>query len=311
MSARDRSRDSTPQHPGEPGSYQLYRVGCRCDECRASNARLALDRRKRVVTGRLGPNDLVPNAAVRAAIMEMRRLGMVWDGMAELVGCDRRDLQRMLKAPDGKVTRRMDAAITAAARSVRMNPSLQDRQKHVLDGGANVRWMVGCLLARGWDSQWIGNQIGWKERFSTSTIKYDLVNVRTLARLEGVFKAYHDQWGSSRMTAVRAWRAGKFLSDCYDWEEDGFDFRPIPGSLHPDLVVEACTFSEKHVHRASAVRAEMRRVWGQWESERCACAAGRAWRKSRGFSLEPVQYREECGLVIHGHDVLPEVWRTP
>ena len=235
---------------------------------------------------------------------------MTWDGMAEVVGIDRRDLQRILGGR--MVTRRISALILAAESRLEENPDLRLTGKKLLREGDRVRWMTNCLLARGWTSEWIGVQMGWTHGFSTSTIDWDLIHVTTLARIEGVFKAYHTEWGPARQSAVQAWRAGKFLSDCYEWDTENPDYRPIPGSLHPDLVREALVYSPDYRHRRRSMAETFHKRYGQWELGRCATAAWIGWSRvvqPDSVDITDIPPKEICGVAYHQHSVLPEVWQ--
>jgi len=310
VTARDLSNNTVLHPPEIPGSLHWYKQGCRCDGCRRVNADAGMRRRKRIALGLPGQYELIPNTAARNAVIRMRMRGMVWDGMQELVGTDRRDLQRILSQPvNGKLTRRMEAMVLAGERRLEANPALLDVGKRLFEEGPRVRWMIGCLLARGWDSQWIGEQVGWTERLSVSTLVSDWVRVDLWARVEGVFKAHHESWGPSRMSAVRAWRQGRFVSDCYDWEADDPDFRPIPGTLHPELVAEACIYKDKWKHRGKETSVTMHKVYGQWENEPCAAAAMRTWAEAFDTPIEGGSHNRACGLQSHQHDVLPAIWR--
>ena len=299
----------SPLHPPEVrGALGWYARGCRCDGCRAANAKAAKDRRRRIAMGLPGAHDRVPNDDAREVILRMRRAGMVWDGMQGLIGTDRRDLQRILGQPGGVMTRWLRDQVVAAGERLDADPRLAVGQRKVFHQGERVRWMVGCLLARGWTSDWIGEQVGWRHRFSTSTITYGDVNVKTWARVEGVFKAYHMEWGSSRVTAVRSWRRGWFLSDCYDWEGHRPDYRPVPGSFHHELVEEACAYKPQRQYRRKQMLMQMHAVWGQWEKAPCAAAALRSWQVAQGLPVEEAARLEVCGMQSHRHDLMPEIW---
>lgn len=295
------------------GSLGWYAKGCRCVECRAANAAAAVRGRKRKAMGLTSPYQTVPAGPVFEVLTRMRAADMVWDGMASLVGVDRRDLQRIVRrGPEGRVTRRVEEMIFAAAARLDERPGLVYRDRHLFREGDRVRWMINCLQARGWTGEWVGRQVGWHHGLSASVLPNDVVTVDLWARVEGVFKAYHTEWGPSRVGAVRAWRAGKFPADCYDMDlPREVRYLPVPGSLHPDLVVEAVSFRSKQAHRAKPVLTDLRRRWGQWDRESCAVAAYRLWRGVMGLPVDDVDVGgvwRVCGVRAHRHGELPEVW---
>lgn len=279
----------------------MYGRGCRCTECRAGNAKRARDRRRRMAEGRPSPYELVPNDAAVAAVKRLREMGMLWIGIADLVGTDPRDLQRLLRSPGGSVQLRMNDAILATERMVLANPALLSRRRRMHSEVPRARWMVSCLLARGWTSDWIASQIGWTDRLSSSTFVGTLVSGDLLGRIEGVWKAYHMVWGPSELGMLRAWRSGKFLSDCYEWDTDFPDWRPIPGSFAPDLVERAAKFRHDQSRRKPTLH-QLHTVWGQWETQKCAAAAMQTW---SGVPAGEVV----CRSARHRHDRLPEVWQ--
>lgn len=297
-------------HPvGVHGSMKWYWRGCRCVECRAANAAAAVRYRKRKAMGTVTPGQTVPSGPAHGVLVRMRGAGMVWDGMASLVGVDRRDLQRIVRnGPEGRITRRVEGLIFAAEQRLSERPDLVYQDRHLFRQGPRVRWMIDCLQARGWTADWIGPQVGWNRALSSSVIPNEVVTVDLWARVEGVFKAYHTEWGPSRLGAVRAWRSGKFPSDCYDSDLDApVRYLPVPGSLHPDLVLEACSFGPKQATRRLPMVEEMRRRWGQWDAEPCAAAVLRGWQVAMGHDPGPADGRL-CRLARHRHAVLPSVW---
>lgn len=238
----------------------------------------------------------------------MKDQGVRWVAMEYLVGTDQRNLQRLLATPQGKVTIRLSLMVARAERRLRENPDLGLRLRQMFDEGARVRWMVGSLMARGWTSDWIGQQIGWNHRLSPSSVPHQTVSIDLWGRVEGVFKAYHMEWGPSRITAVRAWRRGWFFADCADWDTDEPDYRPIPGTLHPDYVQEACTFKKGYRDRGPLMLEQMHLRWGQWEDDRCTVAAFHTWRKTMGKGVG-YSSRDMCREPSHNHEVLPLVWQ--
>lgn len=258
------------------------------------------------MTGQVGLYDKIPSSPAVAALARMRERGMVWEGIEELVGTHGGVLRKLMQRPEGLMTVHLRDRIFAAETALAANPRLAARGRRVFSQAERVRWMIGCLLARGWTGDWIGDQIGWSTNMSITSLKTTQVNVKTWARVEGVFKAHHSEWGPSRMSAVRAWRSGKFISDCYDWEVTEPDFRPIPGTLHPELVDEACTYQNKWKYRREQMLTEMHLVYGQWEKELCAAAALRTWQTASG---QPTGTTRVCRNTSHHHSVLPKTWK--
>jgi hypothetical protein len=268
-----------------------------------------LDRRHRIKAGIRSPNDLIPIGNAHAAVKRMKESGVRWVTMEAVVGVDRRVLQRLLTTSEGVVTIRLARGVANAERKFKENPELRLLHAKMHEEGERVRWMVGSLMARGWPSDWIGKQVGWNHRLSPTSIPHQTVSIDLWGRVEGVFKAYHMEWGPSRVTAVRAWRRGVFFADCADWDVDEPDYRPIPGTLHPDYVEEACTYRARgHMHRGPLMLRTMHTRWGQWETDLCAGAAFRAWRRAQGLS-GLVDSRTVCRNSRHDHEVLPLLWR--
>lgn len=311
MPVRDESNRTVLHGPEVAGSIGWYWKGCRCVQCRAANAAAALQYRKRKAMKQPSRFDRVSAAATIDAVRRMRDAGMVWEGIQSLVGVDRRDLQRVLRnGAGGTVTRRTEELVLDAAQRLAEQPGLVDERRKSFMEGPRLRWMVNCLQARGWTSEWIGREVGWHHGLSSSVLPSDRVTAVFWGRVEGVFKAYHTEWGPSRLGAVRSWRAGKFPSDCYDTDMDvPVRYLPVPGSLHPDLVAEAATFGPQHAHRRNVVLGRLHHYWGQWEKESCASAALRGWQAVvSGVTDDDGDGGVVCRLRSHRHRSVPVVW---
>lgn len=236
---------------------------------------------------------------------------MTWDQIRTLAGTDRRTLQRLGNGERTFITRHLHDRVAAALRTAEAVPDPTSVHA-VLVPSTHASWMVGALLAVGWSSAWIGQQVGWTGRLCTTDFN-PKVHIATLHRIEDVFRSYHWRWGPTRRTAVGQWRKGRFPADCYDWDREVPDHRPIPGSLHPDLVAEAARFAPASSARTERVLADMR-GWGQWPDARCARTSMRLWAEAVGAEVEDysdVQVRPGrsvwCRSRWHDHSP-PDCW---
>ena len=150
--------------------------------------------------------------------------------------------------------------------------------------------------------------------FPRPTVKK--VQRRTVEIFDALFQERYGEWGPARRTAVLMWRRGYFIADCYLWEEG--DIRPIPGSLHPDLVLEALDYTIQHRNRIEPMRHFLREQ-GQWGSAICARTMMRNWCQMMKFPVD--DYTDEpldlvrkdrpkwCGDPRHDHS-LPAMWQV-
>ena len=278
-------------------------------------------RKSRRREGVEAPTDLLPAETTILAIRRMRAVGLTWEQIGLMCGSDRRMLQRIGAAKQSWVTRGVAERVAHTDSAVAAHPNPKRMEAALVDADF-TRWMVEALLARGWPSSWLGEQIGWTgTRLTPKDVRKARVRVEFEAKVRGVFDEFHHQWGPSRQTRLKMWRSGRFPADCYDWEDN--DLRPIPGSLHPDLVVEATTFNRGARSRGEAAadrRATLAALagWGQWPTRICARTSMRNWAEATGLGTAdgnediPIHPGRSlwCGNMKHDHS-LPAVWREP
>jgi len=289
-----------------------YARGCRCQGC--------LDMREARIKRLTAGVGAVPFEPTRDTIATLKESGLTWMQLEALVGVDKVTLQN-LSAPGRQfVTQDLAERVDAAARAVARHPAPLTIAATMVDAKF-ARWMVLSLMARGWPSLWIGQQLGWEgTRCTPRDLNRARVHIEFEAKIRIVFDAHHYKDGPSRQAALKAWRQGRFPSDCYEWE-DG-DFRPIPGSLHPDVVKAAATFNLPHAGKVAQGKVKGVKVfadmasWGQWPSERCARTSMKNWAEATGrffdddytdIALRPGRSLW-CRNKHHDHG-LPVVWR--
>jgi hypothetical protein len=225
---------------------------------------------------------------------------------------ERRALDRVLTPGRVNVARSTERTLLLTVEKVKSNPALMVRDAKRFPAEWTL-WQVRALMALGWTEDILEERAG----MTIPRKENKWVNRNTFDAVDALFMRLHHEWGPSRMTAVTMWRKGALPPDCYNWEES--DTRPIPGSMHHELVVEACTFTPAHRSRAREVRALLRGL-GQWTRPECTRAAHRAWCEHQGmdyddYTDEPLSYAHKwreaspwCRRTDHDHSV-PEFWR--
>lgn len=277
-------------------SGTLYSRGCRCDECRGRNTRLARERRHRARAGKQSGFDHLDAATARGYILEFRAANLTWKQITEITGIDGRSLSRI------------------ASRSPRVDRLTEDTLRYARDrwiagrlvaperGLVDARlgdWMLDCLLARGWTAEVIADEIGWtRGMIRSARDDRTIIHRKTLERIRAVFLERHLLWGPSSRGRLRLWRRGAFFSDCYDWDRPDPDFRPIPGSLHPDLVDRAIRV-RGHIRPDYAAALASK---GQFPDQRCCDIVNALWEERIGG--------REKARCAYGHTHrLPVEWR--
>ena len=289
-------------HEGHSGRYCS---GCRCDACRAHHAWTVRDRRVRQKEGVKGPDDRLSREPVTALLQELRDRGLTWEQIKAATHVEVRDIRRITLGGPAHVTRKVAERVEAGYRDLMELQNPAEFQAKKLDGDF-VRWMVLSLFARGWQMAQIMEESGTALTFMRAA-NGKKIQVDTLGKIEPVFLKHHLEWGPSRRTAVQTWRRGFFMSDCYDWERGVPDLRPIPGTLHPDLVMEAAIYK-------GGVRGLQQRVLdnlaalGQYADPLCARAAFARWEQDFGEE-DSVGGSRVCHDSRHQHHVLPAAWR--
>lgn len=289
-----------------------YWDGCRCNGCRAWNAEKMRLRRNRQRSNSTIATDWVPAGPARDAIHQMRTAGLTWDQIALITASERTTAQRAYSR-DGKwITRGFSERLLAAAAAVAAHPDPTTIEATMTDA-TFTHWMVSALMANGWTSAWIGQQLGWTNtRCTPRDVAKKRVHIEFENRVRKIFDTYAYQQGPSRQTAMTVLRKGWFPAACYDWEDH--DFRVIPGSLHPDLVAFAATSRNKE---RSARILKMMAGWGQWPTERCARTSMRLWAEATGRAMDE-DYSDVyvhpgrtvwCRSRRHNH-APPVIWTT-
>ena len=298
--------------PCSAPSQTTYANGCRCSGCRSEHSRVHRERRVRQAQGIPSDLERIDPSTSREALEWMRDRGLRWTQIESLTGFERSTMQRMMRPDKRNVARSTERILLHTIEQIKRNPTLMVRDALLLPA-AWTRWQIGALLARGWPSDVIEAEAGVVVPRRGTKVQRKTVN-----RFDDVFNRWHAEWGPNRHTAVLMWRKGVFPADCYLWEDR--DTRAIPGSLHPDLVVEACQFTALHRSRAQDIRALLREH-GQWSTAICARTSMRNWCKATGslmddYSDEPLSYANTsramrsspwCANTTHDHSV-PAIW---
>lgn len=218
-------------------------------------------------------------------------------------------MQRILNQEGKLVARSTERTLLDAAARLKANPRLLTRDALLLPN-MWTRWQVDALLARGWTIQSIETAAG------VTVSRSNKIQRKVFDAINSIFHEWHAEWGPARRTAVQSWRKGHFPADCYLWEEG--DTRPIPGSLHPDLVAEALDFTALHRNRVEPTK-KLLRQHGQWSAAVCARTAMHQWNMAMGFPEEDYEAEPPteawvkgrsywCANPWHDHS-LPECWR--
>lgn len=289
-----------------------YWDGCRCTDCRTWNTTRARDRRERRRTDSNDPTQWIPAEPARDAVHQMRAAGLTWDQISLITATERTTAQRLHYRKGKWVTRGLAERILTAAAVVAAHPDPTTIEATMTDA-AFTRWMVAALMANGWTSTWIGQQLGWgNTRCTPRDVAYKRVHLEFEARVRVIFDGYAHQHGPSRQTAMIVLRKGWFPAACYDWEDR--DFRPIPGSLHPDLVTFAAT--TRNNERRKTILRDLA-GWGQWPTERCARTSMHLWAEATGRTFD-TDYSDIyihpgrtvwCRNPRHDHTP-PSIWTT-
>lgn len=293
----------TPSCPGTK-----YCEGCRCETCRERHNRMMRRYRKAKTAGKLQPLMRTDAGPTKAILEQWRADGLTWVQIKNMTGSDRTVLIRLFTEPKVSALVARRVAEAHAGYLEYGSPA----RAGLLDGTL-TRWMMKCLAARGWSQEWLSEQLGFVKLGS----RPGRVLARTEDAIRQVFDERHDSWGPSRLVAVRTWRTGHFPAECYEWDQDGLDPRPVPGSMRPELIAQALTFAPTV---PQAKRLQIRdglRTLGQWDTERCARTSMANWTEFMGYEPEDysdleIPHAEKRGIFCrradHDHTV-PAAWR--
>lgn len=289
------------------GTNASYASGCRCDECRAAHNEAANEIRRRRAYGRTSPNDRLPVDETVADIKAMRDLGLTWRQIASIADVAVDTIAATHNGRRKHVSLMVVKKVRAARAQAEGLGELAVEHDAMFMGGDYTRWMIRALHARGWSRDWLMGELGVKN-FNVS--QQERVFLRTHQSITDLFEAHAHTWGPMRRTALDAWRRGHFPADCYEWEQPIPDLRPIPGSLHPDLVKEALTFVNAERDRKKVALLRQRfRGWGQFPNPMCARAVMLLWMESREMDTEDfLSDGAVCRMPSHVHQ-LPEFWQ--
>lgn len=288
------------------GTNANYQQGCRCDECRAAHTRAANEHRKRRAYGRTSPNDRLPVEDTVADIAAMRAHGLTWRQIAKMAEVAEDTITATHNGRRKHVSLMVVKKVRAARATVEALGEQAVAQDAMLVDGSLTRWMIRSLHARGWSRDWLMGELGVQ---NFNVYQQARVFIWTQQTITDLFDAHAHTWGPARRTAVDAWRRGHFPADCYEWDQPIPDLRPIPGSLHPDLVREALSFvNADRDKRRVAVYRERLRDWGQFPNPSCARAVMLLWMERQGMDTDDfLSDGGVCGFPSHGHQ-LPAYW---
>jgi hypothetical protein len=293
------------------GTQSKYGEGCRCKDCRDAHATVTRERRQRRKAGIIDDSTRVPPDKSRQAIQWMRDGDLRWHQIEALTGFQRVSLQRIMKPEKRMVAHSTERVLRDTVDRLKADPRLLTRDVLLLPA-RYTRWQIHALMAQGWRQ----DDIERLAKISLPRSHVAKVQTRIADVINKVFMDKYGTWGPSRTGAKVMWRQGKFMADCYLWE-DG-DLRPIPGSLHPDLVLEALDYTRMHRNRVDPTR-QLLRESGQWSTAICARTSMRNWCEVVGAPMEdyvdePLHLVKQdrskwCGNYRHDHSV-PECWTT-
>lgn len=238
----------------------------------------------------------------------MRDQGLRWSQMEAVTGLERVSMQRILNQQGKQVARSTERTLLDAVARIKSNPKLMTRDALLLPA-TWTKWQIGTLMARGWTGDAIEAAAG------VTVPRSNKVQRKVADAFDRVFHDWYAIWGPARRTAIRSWREGRFPADCYLWEEN--DTRPIPGSLHPDLVSEALEFTAMHLHKVAPTK-ELLQTYGQWNKPICARTAMHQWNMVMGFPCEDYDAEPPTEAWVKGrspwcakHDhSVPFYWQT-
>lgn len=251
---------------------------------------------------------LLPVGPTRDDLRVLRDLDLTWKQIASVTGVPVRTIWSAGASESQKwVTRDVAQKVRAARERSEQYGKHAHLQDAVLVAGDYTRWMIASLHARGWPRSWLFDQMGVN---SLTLYQRPKVHIDTMQKVEAVFRDYHEQWGPTRRVAIDAWRRGQFPSDCYEWDQPMPDLRPIPGSMDPELVKEACTYADPWVHKKKSERMRRRmRGWGQLVNPQCARGMTLLWMEYVGMDTDDFLSEGEptCRIAVHNHQ-LPDFW---
>lgn len=291
---------ATP-HP-HPGSATLYWHGCRCTNCRDANARKTRERRRRKIYQQQSDHDRLPAQPSVTLLLELHQAGANWAHIAAACNITPRDVWRLTTRNPTYIHRKVANKIHHGHQTLTADPSIIPTTAHTIDA-TPAKWMLQCLFARGWPLEYLRHTTNLSLMFLYQT-RADTIHQTTMETVAHTYKTHRDEWGPNRVVAIRAWRRGHFPADCYDHNDSLFpDYRPIPGTLHPDLVLEAATPTRSH--RPSPKLLTQLAAHGQYPTALCARTSFARWAELTGTPSEwegPL-----CRNVKHDHTP-PAVW---
>ena len=293
---------------GESACNRGYTHGCRCRRCTDYILREARARYHRRQFGIEASTDRLPVEPTRAAINRMLDSGLTIRQITHRTGLHQRSVPRILTIRK-YVTRELATIIAEAEVWFAEHPDAEPFSN--TRGSELAAWMVRTLIAQGWKSEYLGEQVGWGPGGKLLPNQFgERITLSTHNRVVDMFRVHHDKWGPARSGARRMWRKGFFPSDCYDWDRAVPDLRPIPGSLHPDLVTEAATIPRDDGTRRQQILTDMA-GWGQFPAAACANSAMYHWLQHMNPGERVAWDNDELGLRCwtHNHRAVPDVWR--
>lgn len=185
-----------PEHKHD-GGWACYRQhGCRCDRCRAFNARKVADWRARAKTGDVDAWVLNTTPA-REHVDALHKMGMPLGLIAERAGVSGRCITELLAYRSSQLTPYVNDALLGVT-YVAPKPRAVD---HVDPTGTRRR--IQALIAIGWTFDDLAAQMGFSDRNLSRTIGASFVTVRVERTVRDVYdRLWHvvpaDSIGSRR-----------------------------------------------------------------------------------------------------------------
>lgn len=154
------------------GDRLRYVGGCRCDDCRAANARYE---RERIAARRAGDwNGIVPADRARAHLMKLSKAGVGRRAVAAASDVADTVLQDIRTGRKKRIRARTERLILAVGKA--------QASDHSLTSARRTHKLIAELLEEGYTEAFIADRLGYRARYLQ--LGAETVTVRNAARVE-------------------------------------------------------------------------------------------------------------------------------
>lgn len=233
------------------GTRRGYRGGCRCRDCRGSEARYYNRRQLAIMAGDWQP--LTDATPVRRHVRTLQAVGLGYERIAELSGVSTAVVIHLLYGCTGK-KRAKKIRTENAVKLLALRPRIDDVRDRVPVNGTGARRRLQALARIGFTNRYLGARIGMQPshlgRLVGSGIGVTAANHRVIAKL------YDELWDQDPVTCgVLYWVAAKTVRNAAArgwappaaWDDETIDdpaARPDlgEGGRRQDAIVEDAEF---------------------------------------------------------------------